>query len=323
MDIKGRTVLIVDDDKFMREFITSVLRAHKLFDNFIFARNGLEGYKRLKNNYIDVDLVISDLNMPEYDGYKFLAFRENLPELKQIPVIIITGVEEKESEIKGLEMGANDYLVKPVGFHELIVRVKNLLKVKILQDELIKKNLILEKLSNIDYLTGINNRRYFMMLFEKEFSRSLRYNRSLSFIIFDIDHFKLVNDTYGHQIGDDVLTDVVDLISKNLRKHDIFGRYGGEEFTLLLPETDYKGALLVAERHRRRIENNRFGGDNKFQVTISAGITSYPEENYDTLDEMIIKADESLYYAKNTGRNKVVLYKDIKKYTANSLKNNK
>jgi diguanylate cyclase len=144
-----------------------------------------------------------------------------------------------------------------------------------------------------------------MEVLEREFARAMRYKHPLSLAIIDIDHFKRINDTYGHQIGDVILTEFVNEIKNRLRKHDIIGRYGGEEFTILLPETPLKNAVLVLERHRKNIEDKIFANDLKIKITFSGGITGIPDVPAESVDEIIKYADNALYRAKELGRNKV------------------
>ncbi len=316
---RGRSVLVVDDDRFIQKIITTILKESGLFSNFLTASNGYEGLKILKERGNEIDLVFCDLNMPDFDGLKFLEAKEKLKELKDIPVIILTAAEEKELKLKALELGANDFITKPADPAEIIARARVQLKIKQLQDELKKQNRILKELSNTDPLTKIYNRRHFMDLLDREFARSMRYGRPLSLAIVDIDHFKMVNDTYGHQIGDRVLIEFVKRIKEGLRKHDVLGRYGGEEFTILLPETKLSDAVKVIERHRKNMDEKPVLLEPWIHVTFSAGVTGIPDVEAESVDDMIKQADLALYNAKNSGRNRVISYKEV---TENPLKNN-
>ena len=159
-----------------------------------------------------------------------------------------------------------------------------------------------------------------MDLFEREFARALRYKRPLSLSIIDIDHFKKVNDTHGHLIGDKILLELVEILQKGLRTHDILGRYGGEEFTILLPETDLKKGVKVLERLRKKVEASVFAKKLKIKITFSAGVTGIPDVPSSSTDEMLRYADLALYNAKSRGRNQVRSYLDVKE---NFLKNNR
>lgn len=298
------SVLIIDDDEQIRREVRRCLEEARLFDNYFEAGDGIDGFKVLLNK--PVDLVVCDVVMPGIDGFKFLGMKKARPEFDDIPVLMLTGEEDVRLKIKALEQGASDYITKPFNGGELVARVRVHYKIKALQEELRETNRRLEELSNTDDLTKLYNRRYFMELFELEFQRAQRYEARLSFVMIDIDHFKRFNDTCGHLMGDRILFEVAQIMRENLRVHDIVGRYGGEEFALLMPETDAKGALVVAERYRKRVEEFiHIEGDRDLRVTISLGVASYPRNNIKSVDDLIRQADSALYKAKNNGRNRV------------------
>jgi diguanylate cyclase (GGDEF)-like protein len=169
-----------------------------------------------------------------------------------------------------------------------------------------EKNNRLRELSGTDELTKLGNRRRFMEQFTNEFSRAIRYHKKLSFIILDVDFFKRVNDSHGHLAGDAVLAQLGQVMMKNMRKSDVLARYGGEEFTLLLPETGLKGSVVHAERIRKDIQMTQFTFEDKtIRITVSGGCASIPEIKADSVDELVKKADEALYRAKNKGRNRI------------------
>src|SRR6185369_12791161 len=199
-------VLIIDDSDAVRERIIKTLESFELFARYYEAEDGLEGFKRLLSS--PVDIILCDLEMPRIDGFKFLSMLKSRPDLQDVPVIILTGMNDRERKIKGLEQGASDYITKPFDPEELVARVKVHLKIKKLQDELKHSNELLMELSNTDHLTGLFNRRYMMEALDKELHRSMRKGGALSLIILDIDHFKHVNDRFGHQQGDIVLKQV-------------------------------------------------------------------------------------------------------------------
>jgi len=298
------TVLIIDDSDTIREEIGKAIRSAGLFDQILEARDGLEGFKSLLNNR--VDLVLCDLEMPRMDGFRFLAMARSREELQDLPVIILTSREERETKIRGLEQGASDYVTKPFDTGELIARVRVQLKMKCLQDELKRSNEMLRKLSITDPLTHLYNRRHLMETVEKEFQRASRKGAHLSLVILDIDYFKKINDTYGHQEGDNVLVILAELVRKRLRAYDIAARYGGEEFVLLLPETPLLEAQAIADRLRLEVQDHPFTG--KLQnliMTISLGVATYPSDTIACVDALFRQADEALYRAKHSGRNRV------------------
>jgi two-component system, cell cycle response regulator len=299
-------ILVIDDQESVRKKIKSILHKADLIEFYFEAKSGLDGIKMLMDK--KVDLVICDVVMPEFDGYKFLISKSTKPEFDEIPVIMLTSEEDVEKKIKGFEHGATDYLTKPFDEGELIARVKAHLKIKHLQDELKEKNALLQELSGTDDLTKLANRRRFMEQFANEFARAKRYKTELSFLILDLDFFKQVNDSHGHLAGDSVLVQIAKVMKESVRSSDLVGRYGGEEFGLLLPETGLKGSRVYADRIRKRIEDTRFEAAGKLiHVTVSGGISSYPEISVETVDELWRKADQALYRAKQNGRNRIEL----------------
>jgi two-component system, cell cycle response regulator len=297
-------VLIIDDSATIRGEIVHTLRGASLFDRYLEAQDGIEGLKLLVSS--PVDLVLCDLEMPRMDGFKFISLLSSREQLRDIPVIMLTGHGERGLKIKGLEEGAVDYLTKPFDAAELVARVKIQQKIKALQDDLRRSNEMLRELSNTDFLTGLYNRRFLMDVLEIEFQRMLRKEGHLSLIIADIDHFKRINDTFGHQQGDTVLVRLADATRASLRRYDIAARYGGEEFVILLPETSFAEGMVVAERLRRAVAEMTFSPPmERLTVTISLGLTSYPELPLDSVEELLNKADEALYRAKQNGRNRV------------------
>jgi diguanylate cyclase (GGDEF)-like protein len=299
-------VLVIDDSAAIREQVVRTLKDVGLFEEYLEARDGLEGFKTLIES--KADLVICDVDMPRMDGYKFLQLVASRPELLGLPIIMLTGMMDFSSKIKGLEQGASDYLTKPFDAGELVARVKVQLKIKSLQDELKKANEQLKRLTNIDHLTNLFNRRYLSEILESEFFRARRNRENLSLVIVDIDYFKNVNDTYGHQNGDVVLASVAGLAQQLLRAYDSAARYGGEEFVLVLPGTSLQGGAMVAERLRQSVLDFAFPPPMEdLTLTISAGVAAYPSPHVENIDSLFRQADEALYRAKQAGRNRVEL----------------
>ena len=297
-------VLVIDDSAVIREQVVRTLRDVGLFDQYKEAKDGLEGFKALIE--CKADLVICDVDMPRMDGFKFLQLVASRPDLQGLPIIMLTGMMDFNSKIKGLEQGASDYLTKPFDAGELVARVKVQLKIKSLQDELRLANEQLKRLTNIDHLTNLFNRRYLSEILEGEFFRARRNRENLSLVIIDIDYFKNVNDTYGHQNGDVVLAAVAGLAQQQLRAYDSAARYGGGEFVLLFPGTSLNGGEMVAERLRQSVLEFSFPPPMQdLTLTISAGVATYPSPNVDSVDSLFRQADEALYRAKQNGRNRV------------------
>ncbi len=300
------TLLIVDDSAGLREEVRRLLGRVDFVSRFQEAENGIEGYKKVLA--APPDLILCDLVMPSVDGFKFLNLVRSRAEVRDIPIILLTGKTDVETKIRGLELGASDYVTKPFDGGELLARIKVQLKIKALQDALRQSNERLQELSSIDPLTHLYNRRYFMGALASEFERTVRYDPPLAFVMVDIDHFKTLNDTYGHQAGDDVLRGMGELIRQQVRASDIPARYGGEEFCVLLPETPVEGAREFAQRLRLAVEARGFPAQGQhLRCTVSIGVASCPSPRVSDEEDLIRLADEALYEAKSAGRNRVVV----------------
>ena len=300
------SVLIIDDSEAVREKIIKTLEARNLFSRFYQAEDGLDGFKKLLSS--PVDIILCDLEMPRMDGFKFLGMMKGRPEVADTPVIILTGNDDRELKIKGLEQGACDFITKPFDPEELVARMKVHLKIKHLQDDLKRSNELLLELSNTDHLTGLFNRRFLMESLDKEVQRARRKDGLVALLLLDIDHFKRVNDTHGHLQGDVVLQKVALHIQKELRSYDVAARYGGEEFVAVLPDTSLKEAYNVADRIRLSVQSMRFAGSlAEERVTVSLGVAIFPSPCFDDIDGLLRSADEALYRAKESGRNRVVI----------------
>ncbi len=311
-----RSILIIDDSASTRKQIKTVLSDAGLFDMFYEASDGTTGFKEMVS--IKPDIVICDLMMPASDGFKFLKMKRAHQDLASIPVLVVADKKGLNNKFHILEEGAQDYVRKPFTPIELVSSVKSNLKIKILQDQLVsaqKKLQVLEALSNIDPLTGLYNRRYFLGALEKEFERLKRYNRTMSLLMIDMDHFKSINDRCGHPAGDRVLSSIAGILNGGLRKMDVCARYGGDEFITMLPETDKAGALSVARRYLNKIRE--YGVTDVCtkirSVSCSIGIAYLPEVNINSVSDFLKSADEALYISKNTGKNKISVY-DSKSY---------
>lgn len=305
---KGYSVLIIDDSENVRSIIRQAFADEKIFENIYEASDAVSGFKLVVHHH--PDLIIVDLIMPQYDGFTFLKMKNAKPQFNDIPVIVLTSKDDASSKIKGLEEGAQDYVTKPFNAKELLARVKVHLKIKTLQDELKEKNAMLQKLSITDELTKIYNRRYVMQRLREELSRAQRYNETISLILIDLDNFKAINDKFGHQVGDSVLTKISALIKKQMRTSDVLGRYGGEEFLIILPNTSIEGSQSLAERIRKSLESNPVNvGRRRITATLSAGVVSYGGNYPSSYEDLIKKADKALYQAKKEGKNRVCIFK--------------
>lgn len=259
------------------------------------------------------DLILLDVMMPDIDGYEVARRIRDDDSVPYIPIIVVTARDSTEDKVTGLDAGADDYLTKPINFPELEARVRSMLRIKRLHDALEEKNRELERLSISDGLTGLYNHRHLHELLAEEFERVHRTEDPLSVVMFDLDWFKEVNDTHGHQAGDQVLTELANIMRETARDIDKLGRYGGEEFMAILPETDSNDAHTFADRVRENVENQKFeiGDEEPLRMTISAGIATFPHVRVDGPRRLVHFADQALYYAKEAGRNQVVRFEDV------------
>jgi len=281
------------------------LAERKLCDESLFAEDGLVAFKVLRS--APVDLVVCDLDMPRCDGLKFLRLKATDVAFEAIPVIVLTGAEDIARKVQALTSGASDYVVKPFEPSELAARIGVHLKLRKLQGELVRANHELQRLTQIDPLTEVSNRRHLAVQLEEEYLRARRYERPLSMGLLDLDHFKKLNDTFGHPAGDLALIEVAKIIKVTLRRHDHVARYGGEEFAMLLPETPADRALLAFERVRCAIERSDIRYDGvRLPVTASVGVASFPHDLITKSTDFITLSDTALYEAKRAGRNRVV-----------------
>jgi diguanylate cyclase (GGDEF)-like protein len=298
------SVLVVEDSEVVRSAVIESLKSAGLFDTYYEARDGREGVRIISST--PVDLAICDVMMPDMDGLEFLTTVRGTKELQDIPVIMLSERSETSLKIRTLGIGARDYITKPFDPGELAARIAVHLRIKTLQDEMRRTNQLLREISITDHLTHLYNRRYVMDVLATEFQRTLRTNGELCLVLIDVDHFKAVNDTYGHQCGDLVLAALAEALQVELRCYDVAARYGGEEFAVLLPGTSLQRGREVGERLRQAVTEISFPHPMAaLCVTISLGIAALPCARIDSVDALIRAADEALYRAKQNGRNRV------------------
>ncbi len=295
MDI---SILIVDDDIAIKESSEEFLSLSGY--QVKSASSAEEAIEILKKFHPDI--VLTDIMMQGMDGLELTRLIKNSYDTE---VIVMTGYSADYSYEKAVTAGASDFVFKPFRFEELDLRIKRVIKEMKLNREHAKMVEKLEKLAITDALTHLYNSRHFFQQLKNEIERGARYKHALSLLILDIDHFKNFNDTWGHLEGDKVLMKLGKLIASCLRTNDTAYRYGGEEFTVILPETRYEKASLVGERIRQTMGNVSFlpGAAKKVSVTISIGVTEFSEG--DTLQSFLKRADKAMYQSKKTGRNKV------------------
>lgn len=301
-------ILIVDDDPVTRKLLERTLT--KRGYPVTVMDDGRKAFERFQKEFFP--LVVSDWMMPGMDGLEICKAIRGVETEGYVFIILLTSRDNREDIVRGLEAGADDYLTKPFNPAELVARINTGVRVLELERSLKMANDEIRTLSITDQLTGCYNRLYMAERMDPEIKRAKRYGHWLSVIMCDLDHFKNVNDTYGHQTGDTVLKGFVDIINASTRdKVDWAVRYGGEEFIIILPETDLQGAQVVAERLRNSVAETAFTADGvTFSITASFGVTSLNEKTpweKLSIDVIIQQADGLLYAAKDGGRNQVKL----------------
>lgn len=295
-------VLIVDDSPTIRMSLTRFIQ-----DEFvpIEAANGQEALEHIMGDE-RIEVVITDLSMPELDGYGLVTkLRESvIPRVQNMPVIVVTAADDTDAREKAFQAGANDFVAKTSDRVELLARLRahrklahTIRMLEISQQELREQ-------ANTDTLTGLANRRFFSQIANKELSLMRRQKEYFAVLMMDIDHFKTVNDTYGHPAGDFVLVKVASCLSQTIREEDMVARIGGEEFVVGSPYTNRLAAIVLAERLRKAIDQLEIEYEgNQIPVTISIGIALMPQDG-ETVEEVLAAADERLYTAKQNGRNR-------------------
>ncbi len=300
-------ILIVEDTKTQAMSLKFILD-HLGYDATI-ARNGKEGIEKM--NAETFPIVITDWVMPEMDGHDFCVAIRKQQFQGYVYIILLTTKDTTDDIVVGLEAGADDYLVKPVDNSELAARLNTAKRIIELEGSLRKQNEEISRLSITDALTGAFNRRFLNQALPAALKRAFRYNQPLSIVLADLDHFKNINDTYGHLAGDHILEVFCTQVKHAIRDTiDWVVRYGGEEFLIVLPETNAAGATAAAERYRMAIVDSPIVYDDKqINISVSFGVASIekpPKDCQITMERFISDADECLYRAKNEGRNRYV-----------------
>lgn len=286
-------VLIIDDTHLNIQTLTHILKNDYIIK---FAHGGAKAVELVSQEPYP-DLILLDVEMPEVNGYDVCRQLRQNSETFNIPIIFVTGKDSVQEEEYGLSLGAVDYITKPIHPSIVKARVKTHVTLKRQYD-------LLKEIAMHDQLTGLYNRHYLTDMLISKIAHALRHDDPLSIILIDIDHFKAINDTYGHLVGDEVLKDIGRLIRLNARQEDIAARFGGEEFILVLDSCSLEDARLKAENLRKEIEQYYPQG---LEVTGSFGIIQF-NKNIDSVTHFLDLADQALYKAKKAGRNRVVVH---------------
>jgi two-component system, cell cycle response regulator len=297
-------ILIVEDDDFsaarMAETLLPIAHPLTRVSTCAEAQGLLSG---------DTELIIASLSMPDGDPLRLVSQCRATEAFRQLPILLIAEETDLPRLAKGLDLGANDYLIRPVDRNELLARTATQVRRKRLQDRLQKSYQRSLALALTDELTGLYNRRYLFAHLDELIGRVSQDGINAAILLFDIDHFKQVNDTYGHPAGDDVLRELAARTMNSVRSVDLVARLGGEEFVVVMPETDLAIAASVAERLRAAVAREPFivrASGEKLPVTISIGVTAVSGSG-DDRDGVLKRADEALYSAKTRGRNRVIM----------------
>ncbi len=305
-------LLLIDDSQAQGGQIKATLE--RLGYAVELAASGAEGLRLAREH--KPDLVLLDVVMPDLDGFAVCRWLKMNAATKHIPVIMLTVRAEVADRVEGLQLGADDYLAKPFQDAELEARIFAALRVKNAHSELLERNLQLEAmlhqveaLAITDPLTGLFNRRRFGDVLKREFAVTKRYRNTLSCLLLDLDHFKRINDRFGHDAGDQVLKEVARRIAEGLREVDLAARFGGEEFAILLPHTSKRDAAFVAARllNKVRRQEFKFGGE-LLQVTVSIGCAGNVDVTSDSAEDLVKCADLALYEAKAAGRDRFAIF---------------
>ena len=299
---RGRILIVEDREQSALRLAETISRDHDV--EVVGDIN--EALVRAKGG--DYDLVIPSLSLDRQDGLRFCATLRSLDATRQTPLLVIVDEGDMKRLVRALDIGVNDYLMRPVERSELVARVRTQLRRKRYADRLRHSLQLSLEMAITDQLTGLFNRRYMARHLNTLISNAGATGKQVSFLMLDIDFFKAINDAHGHDVGDEVLREFASRVSHNVRGIDLACRYGGEEFVVVMPDTDMTFAYMVAERLRQSVADIPFKigvPPGQITVTISIGVTA-SEGTGDTAEALLRRADQALYRAKRDGRNRVV-----------------
>lgn len=296
-------VLIAEDDKLCRTILEKNLK--KWGYSTISAEDGKEAWKVIQKK--NIQIAILDWIMPKTDGLELCKKIRGKKWDEYIYLIMLT-IRNKQSDIrKGFAAGADDYITKPFDTHELKARLQTGKRIISLQNQLLDTQKKLQEIATHDTLTNLLNRYEILNVLTDEFYRGLRENKPVSSVMLDIDFFKKINDSYGHDVGDEVLIEVASRLKGSLRRYDKVGRYGGDEFLAILPGCDLNNAKRIADRLRRAVCQDRVQTETgQLYVTVSVGCASSESQSHKSIEYLVKFSDKAMYHAKNMGRNCVI-----------------
>jgi two-component system cell cycle response regulator len=300
---RGGRVLLVDDRPSSYERLAPVLASEHTVD--VEPNPADAVFHAADGNY---DLLIVSLGLENFDGLRLCSQIRSLERTRSLPILAISDADNNSRLLRGLEIGVNDYLLRPVDKNELLARARTQVRKRRYTDHLRDNVQNSIEMAITDQLTGLHNRRYMESHLGTLAEQAALRGKPLALMMLDIDYFKSINDGYGHEAGDDVLREFAVRIRKSIRGIDLACRYGGEEFVIVMPETDLHVAGMVAERLRRAIASEPFAierGLKRIEVTISVGISTL-ERKGEPVSDVLKRADQALYRAKHDGRNRVV-----------------
>jgi len=299
---RGGKILLVEDHPRSAERIMETLAGEQ---NLVHLSNPQEALIALPEG--DFDLLMVSLSLNGTDGLRLCSQVRSLDRIRQLPILIIVELGDEQRLLRGLDMGVNDYLVRPIDKNEMLARVRTQIRRKRFADQIKNKLEESVEMAITDGLTGLYNRRYMESHLKALVKEAIEREKPMSLLVCDIDYFKAVNDTYGHDAGDAVLRQFSDRMRKNVRGIDLACRFGGEEFVVMMPDTDLSKGYLVAERLRQCVATQpfRLPDGQSLEITASVGVATLDGSD-DTPEGVLKRADQALYSAKRDGRNRVV-----------------
>jgi diguanylate cyclase (GGDEF)-like protein len=303
-------VLVVEDNRELNEILRRIVSSEG-YQPFC-AYTGRKAMEMMREQGA-FDLILLDVMLPDpespagkgLDGLEVCRRVKSDPVLADTMVFMVTVKDQPDDIVKGIDAGADDYITKPFNTTLLLAKTKAMLRIKHLRDELREKNQRLEELATTDDLTGAHNHRFFMDRLEEELRRGQRYGTPFALLMLDLDGFKAINDAHGHRHGDAVLRETSQVMGRGLRATDSLARYGGDEFAVLLPQTDRAGAVRVAEEILSRLSQPLAADGREHRISASIGMLVFPSRGCDSADDLINAADAALYRSKSLGGNRL------------------